>query len=120
MSKKAVIALKEGGMTSGIVDNIIEITADAAIGLQLPNNHILWDCGQYPVTIGDEWNDGFFTREGEPIEPVPTAEDKIAILDSQLTDTQMALCEQYEENLKLQEEVTNTQLALCELYESII
>lgn len=36
---------------------------------------------------------------------------------SQVTDLQLALCEQYEENLSLQEEVTNTQLALCELYE---
>ena len=38
-------------------------------------------------------------------------------LEGELTDTQLALAEQYEENLSLQEEVTNTQLALVELYE---
>lgn len=45
-------------------------------------------------------------------------EGEIVCLQVQLTDTQMALCEQYEANLALQEEVTNTQLALCELYEA--
>lgn len=38
-------------------------------------------------------------------------------MEGELTDAQLALIEQYEENLALQEEVTNTQLALVELYE---
>lgn len=84
MSRQAVIALNEGGMTSGIVDNIIEITADAAIGLKLPKNHILWDCAQYPVAIGDEWNDGVFTREGEPLTPIPTINEQMADLQAQI------------------------------------
>lgn len=50
---------------------------------------------------------------GEPYIPV----SEYAALENQLTDTQMALCEQYEANLALQDEVTNTQLALCEVYE---
>lgn len=120
MSRHAVIALNEGVMNSGIVDNIIEISTDVAIGLQLPDNHLLWACDQYPVAIGDEWNDGVFTRDGEPVYPIPTAEQQIADLDSQLTDTQLALCEQYEANLSLQDEVTNTQLALCDVYEALL
>lgn len=84
MSRRAVIALNEGSMTSGIVDNIIEITADATIGLQLPDNHILWACDNYPVAIGDEWNDGAFTREGEALTPIPTAEQQIADLQAQI------------------------------------
>lgn len=48
---------------------------------------------------------------------VAKQEGEIEDLQEQLTDTQMALCEQYETNLALQEEVTNTQMALCELYE---
>lgn len=44
-------------------------------------------------------------------------QNRVSELEVQLTDTQIALCEQYEANLVLQEEVTNTQLALCELYE---
>lgn len=50
----------------------------------------------------------------EPVEPKPT---EMEVLQSQVTDLQLALCEQYEENLALQDEVTNTQLALVELYE---
>ena len=40
-------------------------------------------------------------------------------LVSQLTETQMALCEQYESKLELEEEVTNTQMAICEVYEAL-
>lgn len=46
-------------------------------------------------------------------------QSRVAELETQLTDTQLALVEQYEENLLLQEEVTNTQLALCEIYEGM-
>lgn len=87
MSKQAMIKLNEGGMTSGVVDNIIEIAAEAAIGLQLPDNHILWDCEQYPVAIGDEWNDGVFTREGKELTPIPTVEEQIEELREQLNNS---------------------------------
>lgn len=110
MAKKAIIALNEGSMTNGIVENLIEISSDAAIGLQLPKNRILWSCDNYPVTIGDEWNDGVFTRNGEPVYPIPTAEQRIYELEAelestnaQLINTQMALCDVYESNLILQE-----------------
>lgn len=47
------------------------------------------------------------------------ANTTIEKLDSQLTETQMALCEQYESKLELEDEVTNTQLAICEVYEAL-
>lgn len=50
----------------------------------------------------------------DPVEPEPT---EMEVLQEEVTDLQLALVEQYEENLALQEEVTNTQLALVELYE---
>lgn len=84
MSKKAVIKLNEGGMTSGIVENLIEITENGAIGFNLPDGRLMWDCGSYPVDIGDEWNDGVFTREGEPITPVPTVEEELAELRAEM------------------------------------
>lgn len=34
-----------------------------------------------------------------------------------MKETQLALIEQYEENLKLTEMLTETQIALCEIYE---
>ena len=43
---------------------------------------------------------------------------RTAELEVQLTEAQLALTEQYETNLKLQDEVTNTQLAITELYEA--
>lgn len=89
------------------------------------------DCLQYRCMIGDLYHDGSFWRIDEEtgeefrLEYVSTQEQQVqqlvaenAELSSQLTDTQLALAEQYEENLALQEEVTTTQLALAELYES--
>ena len=104
MAKKVIIALNENSMNSGIVDNIIEISSDSAISFKLPKNHILWDCGQYPVAIGDEWSDGVFTRDGESLTPIPTAEQEIATLKA--------------ENASLNEQITNLELALCDLYEA--
>lgn len=52
-----------------------------------------------------------------PESDIGRLQEKAAGLEEELTDIQLALAEQYEENLALQEEVTNTQLALAELYE---
>ncbi len=56
----------------------------------------------------------------------PELFDQIGILDRQhaadqeeVTSLQLALTEQYEENLTLGEELTNTQLALTEIYEGM-
>jgi len=89
------------------------------------------DCLQYRCMIGDLHHDNTFWRIDEEtgeevaLEYIPTQEQQVASLtieneelSSQLTVTQLALTEQYEENLLLQEEVTNTQSALTELYEA--
>lgn len=82
------------------------------------------DCTQYPCGIGDSYRDGTFYRileDGTPkqIDYIPTAEQQVEQLQAELTCTQMALTEQFEENLLLQEEVTATQLALTEMYEGL-
>ena len=41
------------------------------------------------------------------------------MLNDQLMDAYLALTEQYETSLDLQEQVTNTMMALTELYESM-
>ena len=46
-----------------------------------------------------------------------TARENISIVESQLTDTQLALCDTYEQNIALEEQLTDTQLALCDTYE---
>ena len=101
--RKAIIALTEGSMTSGKVSNIIEITQEAAMGFMLPENHMMWDCKQYPVAIGDDWNDGVFTREGEALAPLPTLEQQLAIVQAQLSQSDSAVIELYEMILALQE-----------------
>lgn len=81
------------------------------------------DCLQYACQPGDSYHDGFFWRVNaetgseEQIPCKPTEAQEIAALKEENTNLQLALVEQYEENLSLQEEVTNTQLALVELYE---
>lgn len=84
---------------------------------------------RYLVQIGDIKKDGKFynvLEDGSTQEAtyIPSDEENIEILKSQntslsnqLTETQLALTEQYETNLSLADEVTNTQLALTELYE---
>lgn len=84
MSKLAIIALDEGSMTAGTVCNIIEVTADTAMGITLPLDQLSWDCGQYPVAIGDRWEDGVFSRDGGALVPVPTDAEKIAELEAQM------------------------------------
>ena len=85
MSKLAIIALDEGGQTCGTVCNIIEIASDTALGITLPLDQLSWDCGQYPVAIGDRWEDGVFSRDGQPVTPVPTDAQRIAELESEKT-----------------------------------
>ena len=86
MSVKAIILLNEGSKTKGKVENLIEITAQAAIGFKLPAGRLMWDCGQFPVAIGDDWENGVFSREGELLEPVPTVEERVSGLEK-TTDT---------------------------------
>lgn len=89
------------------------------------------DCQQYPCSPGDAYRDGIFYRRNEDgtesvIEYVPTQEQKVAELEGQreadqaeITALQLALAEQYEANLVLEDEVTNTQMALTEIYEGM-
>lgn len=43
-----------------------------------------------------------------------------ASLSTQLTDSQLALCDVYEQGIKSEQQLTETQLALCDVYEQLI
>lgn len=75
MGKKAVIENNK-------VINIIEYGDHGIDGIRLPLDQILWDCTNVPIIIGDDFKDGIFTRNGEPVEPIPSAEQRIAELES--------------------------------------
>jgi len=81
------------------------------------------DCSQYRCDIGYIYRDGVFLHieDGieKPVEYIPMAEESIEDLKSENTMLQLALAEQYEQNLALQDEVSNTQLALAEIYEGM-
>ena len=112
--KQAIIALAEGSMITGKVSNIIEITQEAALGFMLPDNSLLWDCGTYPVAIGDDWNDGVFTREGAALIPLPTVEQQLAEVKAQLVQADAAAVELFDAQLALQGQLD---AALVEMYE---
>ena len=78
--KLAIIALDEGSMTAGTVANIIEVTADTAMGITLPFGQLSWDCGQYPVAISDRWEDGIFSRPNRTLDE--TRAEKISQLSA--------------------------------------
>lgn len=46
-------------------------------------------------------------------------EENLVMADD-LANTQIALCEQYESNLQMSEDLENAQLALCDVYEQLI
>lgn len=105
-------------MTSGKLSNIIEITQEAALGFVLPDNTLMWDCGQYPVAIGDDWNDGVFTRGGAALTPVPTVEQQLAGVQAQLSQADSAVIELYEAQLALQNQTDGAIIELYELFDS--
>lgn len=113
--RQAIITLANGSMTTGKVSNVIEITQEAALGFVLPDNTLMWDCGQYPVAIGDDWNDGVFTREGATLTPLPTVEQQLAQVRAELSQSDAAALELYEGQLALQGQLDT---ALIEMYEA--
>lgn len=64
----AIIQLEEEGSTSGVVCNIIEVTADTAMGITLPFGQLSWDCSNTSVSIGDRWEDGVFSRPNRTLD----------------------------------------------------
>lgn len=82
--RKAIILLDDGSLQKGEVINIIEMTSNSGIGLRLPEGQTIWDCGQYPVAIGDRWENGRYSRDGEELETIPTADQKINELQAEM------------------------------------
>ena len=113
--RQAIISIAKGSMTSGKVSNIIEITQEAALGFVLPDNTLMWDCGQYPVAISDDWNDGVFTREGAALTSLPTVEQQLVQVCAELSQSDAAALELYEGQQTLQSQLD---AALIEMYEA--
>ena len=71
-------------INNGKVTNLIVCSDEGLIGMTFPADTTVWDCGQYPVRIGDDFENGVFSRDGEPLDPSPTEIDRIDELQSLL------------------------------------
>ena len=67
----------------GIVENIIECDGMTVQPLEKVMRCTLVPCEQYPVGIGDTYQDGVFLREGEEVERIPTERERIAMLEQE-------------------------------------
>ena len=76
--QKAVI-----NTTTREVENIIEY-ADRGVAIRLPLGYTVYDCSYVGVQIGDTFEDGVFLRDGQPVESVPSEDQRIAQLESAL------------------------------------
>lgn len=74
-----------------------------------------------PKWNGTEWIETATEEEMNPpiVKPSPTVQERVDCLEDELLTTQVALAEQYEANLAINEELTNTQTALTEIFEMI-
>lgn len=78
------MSMKKAVIRDGIVENIIECSDEGLKGLRFPIGTTVWDCGQYPVAIGDGFSDGTFSRDGQPLTATPTEQQQIDELRLQL------------------------------------
>ena len=81
------------------------------------------------TTLYQELDEGFILSDNgsvhpEPIEPEPEEEpilrEVVEGIEEELTNTQLAMAENYEQGIAIQEELTNAQVAITELYELIL
>ena len=79
------------------------------------------------TTLYQELDEGYILSDDgsvypEPVEPEqePLLRDVVENMGIELTDMQLAMTENFEQGLVMQEELTNAQVAITELYELIL
>ena len=79
------------------------------------------------TTLYQEVDEGFILSDNgsvypEPVEPEPEPllRDVVENMEVELTDMQLAMTENFEQGIVMQEELTNAQVAITELYELIL
>ena len=73
--KKAVI-----NNSTSEVENIIEY-ADRGFAIRLPIGYMVYDCS---YVDGDTFEDGVFYRDGQPVESIPTEDQRLAAVEESL------------------------------------
>ena len=78
------------------------------------------------TTLYQELDEGYILSDNgsvypEPVEPSePSLREVVEKLEEELTNTQIAMTENFESGIAMQEELTNAQVAITELYEFIL
>lgn len=65
------------------VDNVIECNGFTVQSLAKVMNCMLIACENYAVAEGDTYDNGVFYHNGEPLERIPSTEEKVAQLQSE-------------------------------------
>ena len=75
--------MKYAVVRNNTVDNIIECNGLTVQGLAKVMNCMLIACENYAVAVGDTYDNGVFYRDGEPLERIPSTDEKVAQLQSE-------------------------------------
>ena len=86
------------------------------------------DCSDFTTLYHDSGDYFILSNDGsvypDPPIPEPTPQpdlrEMVEKISNDLTDTQIAITESYEQGVAISEELTNTQVAVTELYEMIL
>ena len=65
------------------IDNVIECDGLAVQKLAPVMNCLLIPATAYPVAAGDTYENGVFYRNGEPLERIPSPDEKVAQLQAE-------------------------------------
>lgn len=80
--------MKYAVVRNNTVDNVIECNGFTVQSLAKVMNCMLIACENYAVATGDTYDNGVFYRNGEPLERIPSTDEKVAQLqyeNAQLT-----------------------------------
>lgn len=74
--------MKYAVVRNNTVDNVIECNGLTVQGLAKVMNCMLIACENYAVAVGDTYDNGVFYRDGEPLERIPSTDERVAVLES--------------------------------------
>lgn len=125
------IAPESANVLRIVFDNDVPLAWGGSIELYTAGGDLATALAGYDTVCAVDGQAVYISNDGQ-VHPVPEQPDKqpstpywlqmskqVADLEVKLTEAQLALAEQYEENIMLQDELTNTQLALTELFEGM-
>ena len=75
--------MRYAAVRNNVVDNVIECDGLAVQKLAPVMNCLLVPATAYPVAAGDTYDNGVFYRNGEPLERIPSTDERVAQLQAE-------------------------------------